>query len=105
MRLLAVWTRTRLRSFPNTPTLLDLGYGMSVTSPYGLVGPKGMDPEITEFLHQAFRRMQFSPQVQDFMTRNDLPDEYLGPADYTAFARERAAYERRMVTRLNLSID
>ncbi|MEO3473121.1 tripartite tricarboxylate transporter substrate binding protein [Roseomonas sp. CAU 1739] len=105
MRLLAVWTRTRLRSFPDTPTLLDLGYGMSVTSPYGVVGPKGMDPEVVEFLHQAFKRMQFSPQVQDFMTRNDLPDEYLGPADYTAFARERAAYEERMVKRLNLSID
>jgi len=39
------------------------------------------------------------------MATNDLPDEYLGPADYTAFARERAAYERQMVTRLNLSID
>jgi hypothetical protein len=34
-----------------------------------------------------------------------MPDEYLGPADYTAFARERSAYEERMVKRLNLSID
>ena len=28
-----------------------------------------------------------------------------GVADYTAFARERAVYEERMVKRLNLSID
>jgi hypothetical protein len=39
------------------------------------------------------------------MARNDLPDEYLGPAEYTAFARERAVYEQRMVAHLNLSID
>ena len=39
------------------------------------------------------------------MAQNDMPDEYLGPADYLAFARERAVYEQRMVTRLNLSID
>lgn len=105
LRLLAVWTRQRLRTFPETPTLLDLGYGMSVTSPYGIAGPKGMDPEVTEWLHQAFRKMQTSEAIQAYMQRNDMPDEYLGPAAYTAFARERSAYEERMVKRLNLSID
>lgn len=105
MRLLAVWTRQRLPTFPDVPTLQELGYGMVVTSPYGIVGPKGMDPEITEFLHQAFRRMQFSEPMQAYMQRNDMPEEYLGPAEYTAFARERAAYEQRMVARLRLSID
>ncbi len=105
MRLLAVWTRTRLRAFPDAPTLLDLGYGMSVTSPYGIAGPKGMDPEVTEWLHQAFKRMQESDRIKAYMAQNDMPDEYLGPAAYTAFARERAAYEDRMVKRLNLSID
>ncbi len=105
LKLLAVWTRDRLRSFPNAPTLTELGYGMVVTSPYGVAGPKGMDPEVTEFLHQAFRRMQQGERIQAYMAQNDMPNEYLGPADYLAFARERAVYEQRMVTRLNLSID
>lgn len=105
LKLLAVWTRQRLRAFPDVPTLQDLGYGMVVTSPYGIAGPKGMDPEVTEALHQAFKKMQYSDTIQAYMQRNDMPDEYLGPADYTAFARERAAYEERMVKRLNLSID
>lgn len=105
LKLLAVWTRTRLRAFPDAPTLSELGYGMVVTSPYGVAGPKGMDPEVTEFLHQAFHRMQQSDRIQAYMAQNDMPDEYLGPADYLAFARERAVYEQRMVTRLNLSID
>ena len=105
LRRLSVWTRQRLRAFPDVPTLQDLGYGMVVTSPYGIAGPKGMDPEVTEFLHQAFKKMQYSDPIQAYMQRNDMPDEYLGPADYTAFARERAAYEQRMVARLNLSID
>jgi tripartite-type tricarboxylate transporter receptor subunit TctC len=105
LRLLAVWTRDRLRSFPNAPTLMELGYNMVVTSPYGIAGPKGMDPEVTEFLHQAFRRTQNHERVKAYMAQHDMPDEYLGPADYTAFARERAVYEERMVRRLNLSID
>ena len=105
MRLLAVWTRERLRSLPDAPTLLELGYGMVVTSPYGVAGPKGMDPELVEALHQVFRKTQTHPRVQEYMAQNDMPDEYLGPAAYTAFARERAEYEKRMVARLNLSID
>ncbi|WP_137125851.1 tripartite tricarboxylate transporter substrate binding protein [Roseomonas sp. HF4] len=105
LRLLAVWTRDRLRAFPAAPTLTELGYEMVVTSPYGIAGPKGMDPEITEILHQAFRKTQNHPRVQAYMAQHDMPNEYLGPADYTAFARERAVYERRMVARLNLSID
>jgi tripartite-type tricarboxylate transporter receptor subunit TctC len=105
MRLLAVWTRERLRSLPDAPTLLELGYGMVVTSPYGVAGPKGMDPELVEALHQIFRKTQTHPRVQEYMAQNDMPDEYLGPADYVAFARERAEYEKRMVARLKLSID
>jgi len=105
LRLLAVWTRERLSAFPNAPTLRELGYDMVVTSPYGITGPKGMDPEITEFLHQAFKKTQHHPLVQEYMKKHDLPDEYLGPADYTKFARERAVYEERMVRRLKLSID
>jgi tripartite-type tricarboxylate transporter receptor subunit TctC len=104
-RLLSVWTRERLRSFPDVPTLNDLGYGMSVTSPFGIAGPKGMDPEVTLKLHDILRRATLSDPVQAIMRRWEMPDEYLGPREYLAFAVERAAYERQMVTRLGLSID
>ena len=69
MKLLAVWTRQRLRSLPDAPTLLDLGYGMVVTSPYGVAGPKGMDPELVETVHQIFRKTQSHPRVQEYMRR------------------------------------
>jgi tripartite-type tricarboxylate transporter receptor subunit TctC len=104
-RLLSVWTRTRLPSFPDAPTLNDLGYNMSVTSPYGFVGPKGLPPEMVDTLHRAFRKAMLDEASQAVMRRWEMPDEYLGPADYLAFARERTAYERATVARLNLSID
>lgn len=104
-RLLSVWTPTRLPSFPDVPTLKELGYGMSVTSPYGIVGPKGMDPEIVEILHRTLKKAFEDEAVQAIMRRWEQPNEYLGPADYLAFARERVLYERQMVERLKLSID
>jgi tripartite-type tricarboxylate transporter receptor subunit TctC len=104
-RLLSVWTPTRLPSFPDVPTLRDLGYGMSVTSPYGIAGPKGLPPEIVETFHASFRKAMLDETSQAIIRRWEMPDEYLGPQAYLEFARERVDYERDMVRRLNLSID
>jgi len=105
MRLLSVWKRERLRAVPAAPTLLDLGYGMVVTSPYGMVGPKGMEPEVVDFLHRAFKKAMEDEASQAIINRWEMPREYLGPADYLAFARERTEYERTTVARRGLSID
>ncbi len=104
-RLLSVWTRTRLPSFPEAPTLTDLGYNMSVTSPYGFVGPKGLPPEMVDTLHRSLRKALQDEASQAVIRRWEMPDEYLGPAEYLAFAQERTAYERATVARLRLSID
>lgn len=104
-RLLSVWTPTRLKSFPDAPTLQELGYGMSVTSPYGFAGPKGMDPEIVEILHRTLKKAFYDEATQAIMTRWEQPDQYLDPAAYLAFAKERVVYEKMMVERLKLSID
>jgi len=105
LRLLSIWTRDRVPSFPDAPTLRELGYDMVVTSPYGITGPKGVPPEIVDFLHRAFRKALEDEASQAIMRRWEMPQEYLGPAEYLAFARERVAYEKRMVARLKLSID
>ena len=104
-RLLSAWTRTRLPSFPDVPTLNDLGYNMTVTSPYGFVGPKGLPPEIVDRLHTTFRKALNDEASQAIIRRWEMPEEYLGPREYLAFAAERVEYERAMVARLGLSID
>jgi tripartite-type tricarboxylate transporter receptor subunit TctC len=104
-RLLSVWTRDRLPSIPDAPTLRDLGYDMVVTSPYGIAGPKGLPPEVVDVLHRAFRKALEDEASQDIIRRWEMPEEYLGPAEYLAFAKERVEYEKRMVARLKLSID
>jgi tripartite-type tricarboxylate transporter receptor subunit TctC len=105
LRLLSIWTRDRVPSFPDAPTLRELGYEMVVTSPYGIAGPKGVPPEIVDTLHRAFRKALEDEASQAIMRRWEMPREYLGPAEYLAFAKERVEYEKRMVARLKLSID
>ena len=104
-RLVAAWTPTRLPGFPDVPTLRELGYGMSVTSPYGIAGPRGMEPELVQVLHTSFRKALQDEQTQRIARQWDMPDEYLGPEAYREFARERAVFERETVARLRLTID
>ena len=64
-----------------------------------------MEPEIVEVLHRSLKKAVEDEASQAIVRRWELPNEYLDPPSYLAFARERVLYERDMVRRLNLSID
>ena len=61
MRLLVTFGDQRTRRWPNVPTAKDLGYNVVSTSPYGFVGPKGMDPAVVKTLHGAFKKAMEDP--------------------------------------------
>jgi tripartite-type tricarboxylate transporter receptor subunit TctC len=105
LRPLCVWTAERSPRFPDAPTLKELGYDMVVTSPYGLSGPKGMDPGVVKVLHDALKEALFDPANAAVRAQFDMPLEYYGTADYRAFVQRRAEYEHAMAQRLNLRID
>ncbi|WP_419896256.1 tripartite tricarboxylate transporter substrate binding protein [Roseomonas sp. USHLN139] len=104
-RLLSVWSPERARRFPDVPTLKELGIDMAVTSPYGLVGPKGMDPGVVRALHDAMKAALMSPENTAVRERWDMPLAYMDTESYRSFTVQRVAYERDMVAKLNLSID
>ena len=105
MRCLCVWTETRQPRLPGAPTLKELGHDMVVTSPYGLSGPKGIDPGIVRALHQAFKEALDGAANTAVRGQFDMPKQYLSTADYIAWTTERAGYERAMVTRLGIRLD
>ncbi len=105
MRCLCVWTENRVAKIGQVPTLKELGHDMVVTSPYGVSGPKGMDPGVVRTLHSAFKAALESQANATVRAQYDMPVQYLSSADYTAFITQRAAYERDMVTRLGIKLD
>jgi tripartite-type tricarboxylate transporter receptor subunit TctC len=105
LRPLCVWTAERSPRFPDAPTLKELGYEMVVTSPYGLSGPKGMDPGVVKVLHDAAKEALFDPANAAVRAQFDMPLEYYNTEDYRAFVARRAEYERAMARRLNIRID
>ena len=59
----------RTKRWPNVPTAKDLGYNVVSTSPYGIVGPKGMDPAIVKTLHDAFKKAMDDPKHAELMAQ------------------------------------
>jgi len=105
MRALCVWTEERVPRLPNTPTLKELGYDMVVTSPYGISGPRGLDPDIILTLHNAFQAaLDGAPNAQ-VRSQFDMPKQYLNSADYARFIADRAVYEKAMVQKLGIKLD
>jgi len=105
LRPLNVWSRNRSPRAPYVPTLTELGYqDMVVTSPYGIVGPLGMDAEIVRRLHDLFRIALNDPAHVATLARLDMPLEYLNSEDYGRFIQTTANYEEARVRRLGLSM-
>ena len=103
LRYLNVWTRDRVPRWPSVPTLSEVGYpGLVVTSPYGLVGPAGLDPAVLATLHEGFRKALFDPSHLAVLDRLDQTVEYLGPEDYARTMAETIDFEEKRVTRLGL---
>jgi tripartite-type tricarboxylate transporter receptor subunit TctC len=101
-KLLVVWGSRRLPLFPDVRTLTEAGIDLVVNSPYGVCGPKGMDPAIVKTLHDALKDALFSPEVQTVMATYNMPTLYLDTAAYDKAAREQDKIERANLKRVNM---
>ncbi|MBE9604481.1 tripartite tricarboxylate transporter substrate binding protein [Acetobacteraceae bacterium H6797] len=103
-RWLHVWTAQRLRRWPDAPTLVELGHpDMVITSPYGIVGPAGMEPGVVIALHDAFAAGLRDPQHLQALEKYDMAPDYKNSEDYATFLRNMVAREKATIQRLGLS--
>lgn len=102
MRLLATFGEQRTKRWPDVPTAKDLGYGVVSTSPYGLVGPKGMDPAVVRKLHDAFRKAIDDPKHLELLAQLNQEPWYRSSEDYRKWAAETFVKERATIERLGL---
>jgi tripartite-type tricarboxylate transporter receptor subunit TctC len=82
LRLLAIWTANRSKVWPDVPTLKELGYPFVFDSPFGIAGPKGMDPKIVQILHDAFKKALEDPAIIATLERYDMVPRYMSTDDY-----------------------
>jgi len=101
-RLLVTWGAERTRNWPNVPTLRDVGIDMVSNSPFGIAGPKGMDPKVVKTLHDAFKKGLEEPSYAEAMVKLDQERFYLSSEDYQKFAMQQIDEARRFIAELGL---
>jgi tripartite-type tricarboxylate transporter receptor subunit TctC len=103
MRLLVTFGEQRTKRWPDVPTAKDLGYGVVSSSPYGLVGPKGMEPAVVKTLHDAFKKAMDDPKHMEVLAQLNQEVWYRNGEDYAAWARETYARDKALIERLGLA--
>jgi tripartite-type tricarboxylate transporter receptor subunit TctC len=102
LRLLVTFGEQRSQRWPQVPTLKELGHGIVAMSPYGLVGPRGMEAQTVRLLHDAFKAALFDSQHLAEVAKYEQEPNYLNSSDYAATLRDAYAAERRNIERLGL---
>ena len=103
LKLIATYGSKRTKRWPEVPTLDELGYKTVSDSPFGVCGPKGMDPAITRQLHDAFRKTLEDPAVLAIFDKFDQTVIYMGTDQYTKWARDTFQAEKATIERLGMS--
>ena len=104
LRLLATYGSKRAKRYPNVPTLTELGYDTISDSPFGIGGPKGMDPALTKRLHDVFKKTLEDPVVLAAFEKYDQSVIYMNTADYTKFIADQFVKEKGVIERLGLAM-
>jgi tripartite-type tricarboxylate transporter receptor subunit TctC len=100
-RLLVTFGEQRTRW--GAPTAKELGYDVVSYSPYGIVGPKGMDPKTVKIIHDAFKKAIDDPENHKTLQQLDQVYWYRNTEDYNKWAAETNQTEKALIERLGLT--
>jgi len=104
MRLLATYGSRRTKRWPQVATLHEMGYETLADSPFGIGGPKGMDPAVVKKLHDAFKKTLEDPAVLNTFEKYDQSVIYMNSEEYAKYIREQYAREKVLMERLGLAL-
>jgi tripartite-type tricarboxylate transporter receptor subunit TctC len=89
VRPLAHMAEKRDPSFPDVPTLKELGMNWSIGAWRGIMAPKGTPPEIVAVLEKAMEKVVQSKDFVEFMGKAPFGILWKGSKDFAAFLDEQ----------------
>ncbi len=89
MRILAVLGRSKMKAFPEIPTLTELGHpDGSREFWHGLLAPVGTPQVVVDKLSEAVKKVMSNPAVQAKLEKIGVVPAYQGPKEFREFLRE-----------------
>ena len=97
LRLLVLWTATRSKKWPDAPTLREVGINIVSNSPFGIAGPKAMDPAVVKIIHDAFKKGAEDPAYLEATTKLDQEPAYMNSDDYRRYAAGQLVEQKKLI--------
>ena len=106
LKLLLVLTDSRLKEFPNVPTILEKGYDFDATSYVAVYGPAGIPESIRQRLEDVFKNATTDPSFTKILDQYQLglPSFRTGK-EYSIFWRSKYDDMGRVVKDLGLAAE
>ncbi len=106
IRLLAVVSKDRIPTFPDTPTVNESGLaGFEFTSWFGLLGPANMPPDVTQKLNDAVARAIANPAVAANIAQQGIEPRPMSPAAFTQLLTDNYASMKKIVAAAGIAAD
>jgi tripartite-type tricarboxylate transporter receptor subunit TctC len=100
---LGVTEAKRSPAAPDIPTLAEQGIqGVTVTSWYGLLAPKGTPPALVEQLAKDAAEMLAAPDVRERLKAQGMTDAAMKPAEFAAHIRDETAVWAKIIKARNI---
>lgn len=101
LRALGVYSDKRgMGALEKVPTMSEQGLPVVDTCPFGIMGPKGMDPAIVKKLDAAFRVAINAPGTHTTAEKFGFSPDYLDAAGFDRWARESFESDRVLFQKL-----
>ena len=91
LRPLAVLGDSRLKAYPDVPTLKELGYNVGSPVLYGISAPRGTPKEVVNALYAAVKKTveKYNEQIASNLSLIGAEIKVLGPDEYAAYLRNQ----------------
>ncbi len=99
LRVLAVFSRSRMSGLPDVPTVQESGYDLVLTKFRGLAGPRGMPPAIIASWERAVQRLLQSAGYRSVYEEEMLTARYMSHEEFGNFIDEFATTTRDYLQR------
>jgi tripartite-type tricarboxylate transporter receptor subunit TctC len=100
---LGITEARRSAAAPDIPTLAEQGIqGVTVTSWYGLLAPRGTPPAVVEQLAKDAAQMLAQPDVRERLKAQGMTDAAMKPVEFAAHIRDETAVWARIIKARNI---
>jgi len=97
LRCLAVFSKERMKEFPDIPTAREQGLDFVLGQWRGLAVPKGTPADRVKVLHDAFKATMDDPDFQELAKKGGITLEYKGTQDFRKHIADENEFFKKLI--------